>query len=136
MAKTKKAKGSAAPGKLPSVVAAQPGVGKGPGDATKEDVTKGEVVRYSLNTKCDGNWVVVAKTNGQPEKLSWPKNIGDCPLELACRDANLNLIGNSRMTLAKNSTVKSYQSGAGVVDIVFGCAVGSFDAKCILELDR
>lgn len=90
--------------------------------------------RVTFKHKCNGEFVLISKPNGEPETLAWPKNVGACDLVLASLSRTQSI--TNTVTLGKEDSIRRYTSERGLSghSIGFYCD-GDKEKDCILEFD-
>jgi len=84
-----------------------------------------------------GNYTIITQTNGQPDTIRYPKNVGECgPLTMLCLDSNGRPVPNTDVTLAKGDSLRQFSAGGGRhFSIAFYCTKTDGGA-CKIEFDR
>lgn len=86
----------------------------------------------SIDTSC-GSDEEVAVTNGVSVTVNRPRNTGDCPLTLSCRDKEHKIVGATKELFPGGST-HSFSCGAGAERIWMSCRQRqTSERRCKLE---
>lgn len=115
-----------------------------PGSGPIELVPDTDPPRVVMGGKCvkgergRGDYTIITQTNGQPDTIRYPKNVGQCgPLTILCLDGTGRPIPNSDVTLAKGHSLRQFSAGGGRhFSIAFYCTHTDKGGECKIEFDR